>query len=451
MKTLRAWRGVRLRTLETGCDPDAPSRRVAIPADWSEEAARGFVGLCCEDLQSGWNPVRLPDAAEGWIARVTSAETSRETAETLHCLLLLRQGCPDGGIWRGDGAADRGFVLNLAAFADSDTGFDWSCLASAADAAALVASRAGNGTIRIADLDGMLARLGLDYDSDAGRHAARESVRQLRQTLTNHCVRLVAGPAGHAEALLGVETAGFAPAFSMVDQGGRLTLAAQARLATMRLSPERALAMTLGGKAPLRPRDVAAHIAMHEALAPHLDACPPMPCRPLRLVSIADAPVRRALPARSKGFTQKVTIGGQRLFLRTGEYSDGSLGEVSITLAGRDGALTKGLAEAVATAISLALQHGVPLERFVDAFAHGRFGASGVVEGDPAILEASSPLDYVLRALAEAYLGRRIDDPPADESEGPPLLPLGLAGDTTGHHATAGGMRQRALRLVSLT
>ena len=157
--------------------------------------------------------------------------------------------------------------------------------------------------------------------------------------------------------------------------------------------------------------------------------------------------MRRALPARSKGFTQKVTVGGQRVFLRTAEYAEGSLGEVSIMLSGRDQATARGMADAFSTVLSLGLQHGIPLNVFVDAFAHGRFGASGLVEGDPAILSASSPLDYAVRALAEIYLARHIEDPPAETGDDAPLLPLGLTGEATSA-PVAGGLRQRALRLV---
>ncbi len=455
MKALHPWRGVRLRTLETGSDPDGTPHRVSVPADWSEAAARGFVGLCCDETPSGWDAVRLPDAAEAWIDRLAAAgrETgvladATEFAETLHCMLLLRQGCPDRGVWRGE-AGSQGFVLNLASFADPETGFDSPCLLSAvkaAGSAAMIATAGGPGSVRVADVDGMLARLGFDYDSEAGRHAARDVVRQLRLALDGTGVGLETGRADCAEALLGVETAGYAPAFSPVGADGCLTLASQARLAGLRLSPERALAMALDGSPPLRAAGAGAHQAMHDVLAPLLDACPGRPSTPPRLVASA-APVRRALPARSKGFTQKVTVGGQRVFLRTAEYAEGSLGEVSIMLSGRDQATARGMADAFSTVLSLGLQHGIPLNVFVDAFAHGRFGASGLVEGDPAILSASSPLDYAVRALAEIYLARHIEDPPAETGDDAPLLPLGLTGEATSA-PVAGGLRQRALRLV---
>ncbi len=453
MGTSQHWRGVRLRTIEIGSDPDAPSLRVAIPAVWEDRAAAGFVGIC-GGVAPGWTPVRLPDAASAWIERLAAAGRRRGLVrdvagfvDTLHGMLLLRQGCPDAGVWHDGAEGGRGFVLNLASFADPDSGFDRPGFGSAVEAGSLAASVAG-GSVRIADLDGMLARLGLGYESEAGRSAARDVVRLARAAAQAASVGLSADEAGWAEALLGVETAGFAPAFSPVGADGGLTLAAQARLAALGLSPERALAMALEGEALLRPAGVEAHAAMHDALVPLLDATPVRPACVPRLAAVSARPGRRALPARSKGFTQKVTIGGHRLFLRTAEYGDGSLGEIAITLAGRENGPSRGMADAVASAVSIGLQHGVPLDAFVDAFAHGRFGASGAVEGDPSILSASSPLDYVMRALADAYLGRHLADPAVEDEAEEPLLPLGLGGEANGPVA-AGGMRQRALRLVS--
>ena len=277
----------------------------------------------------------------------------------------------------------------------------------------------------------MLAALGLDYDSEDARMLAADLVRRARVRIRRAGpeIALVADTAGPAEALLGVETSGIAPAFSHVDAGGHLTVAAEARLAQLRLSPERALAMTLEGRPPLRAASHTAHLAMHEALARLLDRAPPKPRMPRPALVAATRPRtgRRPLPARARGFTQKVSIGGHRVFLQTCEYEDGAVGEVSLALGGREGSLARGLAEAVGTAMSVALQHGVPLDAFVDAFAHGRFGMGGHVEGDPAIAVASSPLDYAVRALAEVYGGRRIPDPEAAEApDAPEELPLGL-------------------------
>lgn len=457
MSKLLPWRGVRLATFAVGVDPDSEPHRVAIPTGWGEEAARGLVGLACDPAPAGWGKLRLPDAAEAWIAPIDAAARAGGSGsglgERLHAMLLLRQGCPDRPVWRGE-PGPRGFVLHVAAFADGGAGFDEACFDAALDAAASALAACGpaatQAAIRLAGLDGMLAALGLPYDSDEARALGVRLVRRARLRLRAAPVpiALVAGEAGSAEALLGVETAGYAPAFAPVGSDGRLTTASEARLAHLRLSPERALASLLEGANPLPTASLAAHTAMHDALVPLLDAAPARPGGPAPRLAVADvAPRRRALPARSKGFTQKVAIGGHRLFLRTAEYADGALGEVSITLGQREGTLGRGLADAVGTAISIALQHGVPLDAFVEAFAHGRFGPAGAVEGDPSIAEASSPLDYAMRALAEAYGGRHIPDPrPADPVEGDEtrLLPLGLPEPVAPPAA-----RQRSLRLVS--
>ena len=114
---------------------------------------------------------------------------------------------------------------------------------------------------------------------------------------------------------------------------------------------------------------------------------------------------RRALPHRRKGYTQKARVGGHKIYLRTGEYEDGSLGEVFIDMH-KEGSAFRSLMDSFAIAISLGLQYGVPLEEFVETFTFTRFEPSGVVEGNEAIKMATSILDYIFRELAVSYLGR---------------------------------------------
>ena len=190
------------------------------------------------------------------------------------------------------------------------------------------------------------------------------------------------------------------------------------------LSAERAVATLLAGGSPFPAADAAAHAAMHDAVAPFIDL---MPARP----EVAPAPppagqLRRELPARRAGYTQKAAVGGHRLYLRTGEYGDGTLGEISVALHKETPAF-RGLMDSFCTSVSLALQHGVPLAELVEAFTLTRFGPAGAVEGDPAVASASSLLDYVFRHLAANYLGRRnIPEPEAEEvaADNAPLLPL---------------------------
>ena len=121
---------------------------------------------------------------------------------------------------------------------------------------------------------------------------------------------------------------------------------------------------------------------------------------------------RRRLPHRRAGYTQKATLAGHKVYLRTGEYEDGTLGEIFIDMH-KEGAAYRSLMNSFAIAVSLGLQHGVPLEAFVETFALTRFGPGGLVEGDPAVRKATSLIDYTVRHLAANYLGRR-DLPEAD-------------------------------------
>jgi ribonucleoside-diphosphate reductase alpha chain len=118
------------------------------------------------------------------------------------------------------------------------------------------------------------------------------------------------------------------------------------------------------------------------------------------------ATLRRAkMPDRRKGYTQKAVIGGHKLYLRTGEYEDGRLGEIFIDMH-KEGAAFRSLMNNFAIAVSVGLQYGVPLEEFVEAFTFTRFEPSGSVEGNDLITMATSTLDYIFRELAISYLGR---------------------------------------------
>jgi len=114
---------------------------------------------------------------------------------------------------------------------------------------------------------------------------------------------------------------------------------------------------------------------------------------------------RRKLPDRRNGYTQKVKINGQTVYLRTGDYDNGELGEIFIDMA-KEGAAYRSLLNNFAIAISLGLQHGVPLEEFVDAFIFTRFEPSGPVSGHKRIKMSTSVIDYIFRELAVSYLGR---------------------------------------------
>lgn len=139
---------------------------------------------------------------------------------------------------------------------------------------------------------------------------------------------------------------------------------------------------------------------------------------------------RKNLPAKRRGYTIKAKVGGQPIFVRTGEWEDGTLGEIFIDMA-KEGATMRSLLNSFAIAISVGLQYGVPLDEFVDKFTFTRFEPSGIVD-HPNIKNATSVLDYIFRMLAYEYLGR--EDLVHVITSPSPALPQG-EGDasTTGH------------------
>jgi len=494
----KAWQGVRMRDVSAAPDPDAPPRPVTLPVGWDERAAAALAAMAPGD-----RAVSLEMAAGAWIRpvaeRALRAGIEQPLAARLHALLLTRRGAPSAPVWRGE-TGTPGFVLNLAAFHDPGQGFDLDGFIEAVDTAALAlalhALAAERIAVGMADLAGLLAALGLTYDSAPARALAGALAALLRGRADSvsaalaerfgavaHAPRLAAavpeaasvpglssaaraaltqagkapglrhlattaitGP-GPAEALLGVETGGIAPAFSPIDDAGALTRTARAALAASGLTAEAALAATLAGKSLFPVASPAAQGAMQDAVAPFV----PVPgARPAAVPALPTRLVRRELPARRTGYTQKAAIGGHKLFLRTGEYTDGQLGEIFVGLH-KEGAAFRGLMDSFAIAVSLGLQHGVPLADYVEAFTFTRFGPAGPVEGDPAVARATSLLDYMFRNLAANYLGRT-DIPEAEEEEmdtlgagareRAPLLPLDLPPDDGPR------IRRRALRVV---
>ena len=499
MTSRKPWQGVRMRTADAAPDPDSPARRVTLPVAWDHRAAAALAALA-----PGEGPVSLAAAAEAWIRpideRARRAGIEDPPGARLHALLLSRRGAPAAPVWRGE-AASPGFVLNLSAFHDPGHGFDLEGFTEAVDTAVLALALHAPSEPRIAvgmaDLAGLLAALGLPYDGAlaravagalaallrgradaasaalAGRfgvaappphltapvpeappipgltEAARAALlRASKAAGLRHLATTAIAAPGLAEALLGVETGGIAPAFAPVDDTGALTRTARAFLVASGLTAEAALAATLAGHSPFPAIAPAAHAALQAAVAPFLHT---LPARPL--VAPASRRSRRDLPARRSGYTQKAAVGGHKLYLRTGEYADGQLGEIFIGLH-KEGAAFRGLMDSFAIAISLGLQHGVPLAEFVEAFTFTRFGPAGAVEGDPAVARATSLLDYMFRNLAANYLGRT-DMPQAEEEEmdtlgagardRAPLLPLDLPQRPA---ADDGRRRRRALRVV---
>lgn len=441
MRENPVWHGVRMRRVLVGVDPDAPLRQVSIPAAWDDEAAAALAALA----PPGHGPVRLTEAASAWTRDLP-------VADTLSALLLRQRAAPSAPLWRGE-PGEAGFVLNLAAFFEPGIGLETETLAETAETLAMALAASGRRPIlHIADLAGLLALLGLDYASEPARACARDLAQMIaaRARAVDRTSLLGAPPPGPVEGLLGVGTGGIAPIFSPLTEAGTLSRAALGWLAAHALSPMAALARTLDGESVFPRADAAAHAAMHDSLAPVIDILPHRPHPEVRPAVAAQT--RRDLPARHTGYAQKAAVGGHRLYLRTGEYADGGLGEIAIGLQ-KEGPAFRGLMDCFASAVSIGLQHGVPLEAFVEAFTFTRFGPSGAVEGDEAVTQATSLLDYVFRNLAGNYLGRH-DIPSAEPEETAdtvgrgsrdhaPLLPLDLPAESSPR------ARRRALRLVS--
>ena len=114
---------------------------------------------------------------------------------------------------------------------------------------------------------------------------------------------------------------------------------------------------------------------------------------------------RDKMPERRKGYTQKAIVGGHKVYLRTGEYEDGKLGEIFLDMH-KEGAGFRAMMNNFAIAVSVGLQYGVPLEEFVDAFTFTKFEPAGMVQGNDSIKNATSILDYIFRELAVSYLDR---------------------------------------------
>ena len=149
----------------------------------------------------------------------------------------------------------------------------------------------------------------------------------------------------------------------------------------------------------------AVDIAEEIAAAPPAAAVPLVAEKIVERIVFARRAERKRLPGRRKGYTQKAIVGGHKVYLRTGEYEEGGLGEIFIDMH-KEGAAFRSLMNNFAIAISIGLQYGVPLDEFVEAFTFTRFEPSGIVEGNEAIKMSTSVLDYIFRELAISYLGR---------------------------------------------
>ncbi|MFD1111013.1 hypothetical protein ACFQ20_16925 [Pseudoroseomonas ludipueritiae] len=448
------WAGIALRRMRAQADPDAAPRAVALPAAWEDEAAAALAALA-----PGQASVSLPALAQGWIGRLVAQGRklslldeagAAALSEALHALVLDRRGAPGGATWRNEPKAEPRFVLNLPAFLDDAGGFDIPAYAGAVATAVqaldiLTAGKAMALRLGFADLAGLLAALGLAYDSAAARDAAacltaltrgaaeaasaelaqrhgpRESAclfwptppaacavpglaaaarealeRASRSGGLRHAALLALTPVDAAEGLLGAETGGLAPA-----QGpSRFVHGPDGRAAVPASSAaSRAAALGFPAESLLAPVPAAARAAVEAAVRPYLHAAAPAPAaqpQPAR-------PLPPPRPATGRGQLWRVTLAGHRVTLTTTEAPDGSLASIGLAMA-RDGAAFRGLMDSFVHVVNLGLARGMPLSDYVQAVAYGQGGPCGTVEGDPEIRRATSVLDWAFRRLAFAYL-----------------------------------------------
>ncbi|MDE2913276.1 MAG: vitamin B12-dependent ribonucleotide reductase [Paracoccaceae bacterium] len=157
---------------------------------------------------------------------------------------------------------------------------------------------------------------------------------------------------------------------------------------------------------------------------------------------------RNRLPNRRKGYTQKAIVGGHKVYLRTGEFADGSLGEIFIDMH-KEGAGFRAMMNNFAIAISVGLQYGVPLDEFVDAFTFTRFEPAGLVQGNDNLMNATSVLDYIFRELAVSYLDRT--DLAHVQPEGTSFDDLGDGVEEDSHagsHENGNGRTTRSIEMI---
>ncbi|MCX5618312.1 vitamin B12-dependent ribonucleotide reductase [Bombella sp. TMW 2.2543] len=499
-----------MRTLQTSTDPDSAAlRTVTLPSVWSDDAAQALAQLAPAEggsVRLASEAARWVELIDSTPPLPHAQQDAPPVGRSLSCLLLMQQMAPNRALWRNDPDGQPGFVVRLSGFVQDGlfaTEHFAACLKLACDSlrrldAAQRPYRSGElplfdepapigsqdgpiGIILLTDLDACLAALGLDYDSNEGRNFAKgisqftrliaragtaspdtvfscpqapdiEQAAIAIQTATQSLSGLAMietgfSSPGEVDALLDVEACGLGPVFSLVNGRGGLRQSTLNRLAHKGLSPEAALALALDGQAPLQPARADAHAQMHETVLPFCDHLPALPEPEMDdMREKLGRGVRRPLPMRQGGFSQRAAIGGHRLFMRTGEFEDGTLGSLSLTPP-RESPMARGLMECFGQAVSIGLQFGVPLDVFVEQFAYSRFGACGTVEGDDVASYATSMLDYAFRALSDAYLGQRMPDAPVDSGEKQheaPMLPFGPGqGD-----GPASRPRNRKLRLV---
>jgi ribonucleoside-diphosphate reductase alpha chain len=401
---------------------------VANGLDYGSDDGRIAAGELVSELAGGGATLTLVDApelslrlggiglgAQPWRGPVSTAESADgETFATLHQAAIAGlealgrevdaariaalgartvDGCPH---------IDRA-ALHAAGFTDHEIGRAEGALGGGASlGAAFSPAVIGEGFVR--DVLGAPADDMAGFDTLAAAGFSAEAVAAAEQWLCG-CGRIEGAvfrpaadiPAGERLAMIAVlERAAGCPSRHRVEgsetPGSVAALIAQARRAGVRaFQPVRASA----------ERPV---LVLPPVEEPRVERPAPPPERVVERIVERDR-TRRKLPDRRKGYIQKAAVGGHKVYLHTGEYDDGELGEIFIDMH-KEGAAFRSLMNNFAIGISIGLQYGVPLEEFVDAFVFTRFEPAGKVDGNDQVRSATSILDYLFRELGISYLGR---------------------------------------------
>jgi len=322
---------------------------------------------------------------------------------------------------------------------------------------ASVKKSAPAGTISLTGFAALFAQLGLTYDSDDARKLARDIAKAAMEAAGERIAVAAIEPEGVVARLMEADSLGIAPlndvlvqtssgrelrpsvisglkalGLGMTDKGAMTAFARPAPDAVIELAaileaelngpspailklptdagPDQvARLMRQAGKAALSTLRVERQGSGLTAMLDDIgDDIEPGEERIVEKIieKIVEKPIdRRKMPDRRKGYIQKATVGGHKVYLHTGEFDSGELGEIFIDMH-KEGAAFRSLMNNFAIAISIGLQYGVPLEEYVDAFVFTRFEPAGEVEGNDSIRHATSILDYLFRELAVSYLGR---------------------------------------------
>ena len=392
----------------------------------SSEGRQAAAELLAELVRAG-APIALVDApelslrlggvslgAEPWRGPLSTAETADgETLPTLHAAALggldalsldleearvealgLRLFADGPGISRAD--------LNAAGFTEHEIGRAEAMLAMGADLkTAFAANVVGEGFVRdvLGAQSGDLG--GFDTLRAAGFSADQVAEAELRLCGTGRIAgeaflpTAEIGPEARLRMIAALERACGQPSLHRIDAGQTLK----------EMEAVTAAARTLGvrGFQPHRS-PTARTLNLPPLEEPKAERPSPEPERIVERIVERDR-TRRKLPDRRKGYIQKAAVGGHKVYLHTGEYDDGELGEIFIDMH-KEGAAFRSLMNNFAIAISIGLQYGVPLDEFVDAFVFTRFEPAGAVDGNDQVRSATSILDYLFRELGISYLGR---------------------------------------------